>query len=97
MTATAKKPARQPKATRSLDADRLARLAGMIEALKATRLTDVVHRLETGEGATIAPVGDRGTVVKLAGIETSSTAGVSMALTNWANAPRRAVRQAGAA
>ncbi len=92
MAKTPTKAAAKPRAKPKLVAETLTRLANRIEELKGTRLTDLVHELETENGAKIADKGTRGTVVKLAGIETSSMAGVHMALTNWGNAARRAVR-----
>jgi hypothetical protein len=83
----------KPKAKAKLDAARLTRLADRIEVMKARRLTDLIHELETEEKAKIADKGPAlGWAVSIAGIRATGTAGILNALTNWANAARRAVR-----
>lgn len=98
MTEAKPKPAAKPRAKPGLDAARLRRLAALIEELKATRLADLVHRLETEEGAKIADKGPAaGWAVNLAGIRATGTSGQHGALSNWANAARRAANAAEAA
>lgn len=85
---TPKKRAAAPRRAPSLDTTRLRSLAQVIEDLRLTRQIDLVHRLETEEGAKIGE--KRGVhTVKLAGItETGDTLG--LALQNWGMAARRA-------
>lgn len=88
----------KPKPKPKHDPARLRRLAATIEELKGTRLTDLVHRLETEEGAKIAYKGPAaGWAVNLAGIRATGTSGQHGALSNWANAARRAANAAEAA
>lgn len=92
----AKKPKKAPRAKPVLDHDRLTRLANAIEDLRHSRLTDLREHLEAQEGLRL---NDKGNAlhVDLAGLQASSTAGLHDALSNWANAARRAVNEKGAA
>lgn len=93
MADTKTKPAPKPKAKPKLDAARLTRLAERIEVMKARRLTDLIHELETEEKAKIADKGPAlGWRVSMAGVTATGTGGVLFALSNWANAARRKVR-----
>jgi hypothetical protein len=88
---TAAKPAAKPRAKKPLDLERLERLAQLIEDEATKPLVPLLHRLETEEGLKL--VESTGTyVATLAGVKASGTAGPRMALANWANAARRAVR-----
>lgn len=77
------------------DTDRLARLVADIEAMKDTRLTELLHRLETEEGMKMR-FSAGAHEVRLAGIRSSGTAGEREALTNWAMAARRRLIAEGA-
>jgi len=85
-----KTAAKAPRAPKQIDTDRLGRLAAEITEMLPTRRSDLVHRLETEEGMKMAAKAGA-TEIALAGVRASSTAGEHDALTNWANAARRAV------
>ncbi|MCB2117923.1 MAG: hypothetical protein KDD95_16980 [Rhodobacteraceae bacterium] len=88
---------RKPKAPKP-DAAKLRALAAEIDAKLNQHQNDLVHRLEAEEGAKIADDGPAlGWSVTLAGIRATGTAGVRGALSNWANAARRAALKAEAA
>lgn len=88
MTKTPKKAATK----RKLVAETLTRLATRIEEMKGTRLVDLIHELETEQGAKITYKGPAlGWQVRMAGISATGTGGQLIALSNWANAARRKV------
>lgn len=89
--------AQRPKPKPKHDPARLRRLADRIEVMKGTRLTDLIHELMAEENAGFGTRNDGAAFVRMAGITASSTAGDRDALTNWANAARRAVLKGGAA
>lgn len=84
--ATTKKPATDP--------DRLRRIISAIETLHRTHFTDLVHLLETEEAMKLNSARDPASC-KMHGITATSTAGVRGAVTNWAQAARRALLRGG--
>lgn len=87
------------KKTTALDLDRIRRLAARIEELHRSHFTDLVHQLETEERMVLTKVrnGAGGSTCRMAGITVTSTSGDHGAVTNWANAARRALLKGGAA
>lgn len=95
MTLTLGKAAK-PKAPRApkapADTARLQRLAARIEELKDHRFTDLLVELKDSDDMKLTEKGDV-THISMAGVKASATAGRHMALSNWANAARRAINQ----
>ena len=87
-----KKPRAAKKPKPAVSHDELKRIADRIEVMKANRLDELVEELKA-EGAKVK--GDAFVEVKLHGISGTSTAGLRVALENWAMAARRSVLQAG--
>ncbi|AQS46538.1 hypothetical protein BMG03_01025 [Thioclava nitratireducens] len=84
--------ATKKKTAPALDLDRLRRLADDIEALHRTHFLDLVARLEAEEGMKFSNRAQGNTGCRMAGLSAVSTAGKHGALTNWANAARRALK-----
>jgi len=80
----------------TLDLDRLRRLAADIEALHRTHYTDLVARFAAEEQLKFTKRQLGVTACKMAGITATATAGEQAALTNWANAARRALKDGAA-
>lgn len=84
--------ATKKKTAAALDLDRLRRLADEIEQLHRTHFTDLVARLKAEEGMKFTKRQLGVTACIMAGITATNTAGERGALTNWANAARRALK-----
>lgn len=82
------------KTRKKLDTVMIAELAAQIDGVKHSRphLRDLMARLAVENGLVLK--GGSPNTARLAGIQASSTESQEMAVINWANAARRALKEA---
>lgn len=84
--------------TKKLDTERLAAIAARIAAFPDPTHPDLLHELEQEQGMKQpSPRGGRGMGVRvaMAGLTSKPAPSLGAAITNWANAARRSVANAG--